>query len=148
MPPPVARKNYDKIPNKLGETVEKVAKASMIQASVEVKENEITDIGILYDGTWQKRGYSSLNGVGTAISITTVKVLDCEVLSRHCKSCTIHYPLKESNPAEYEAGKSQRGMSIKPLGVSSKYGKCCCCVLLFGLSKTFIQRRKLQSTSV
>ena len=26
----------------------------MIQASVEVKENEITDIGISYDGTWQK----------------------------------------------------------------------------------------------
>ena len=49
MPPPVARKNYDKISNKLGEAVEKVAKASMIQASVEFKENEITDIGISYD---------------------------------------------------------------------------------------------------
>ena len=82
-----------KISNKLGEAVEKVAKASMIQASVEVKENEITNIGISYDGTWQKRGYSSF---------TTGKVLDCEVLSGHCKSCTIHYPLRESKPAEYE----------------------------------------------
>ena len=50
----------------------------------------------------KKRGYSSLNGVGTAISITTGNVLDCEVLSRHCKSCTIHYPPRESKPAEYE----------------------------------------------
>ena len=58
MPPSVARKNY-KISNKLGEAVEKVAKACMIQASVDVKENEITDIGISYDGIWQKRGYSS-----------------------------------------------------------------------------------------
>ena len=47
MPPPVAHKN-DKISNKLGEAVETVAKASMIQASVEVKE-EITDIGVSHD---------------------------------------------------------------------------------------------------
>ena len=39
MPIPVARKNYNKISNKLGEAVEKVAKATMIQDSVEVKEN-------------------------------------------------------------------------------------------------------------
>ena len=38
---------------KLGEAVEKVAKASVIQVSVEVKENERTDIYISYDGTWQ-----------------------------------------------------------------------------------------------
>ena len=39
IPPPVACKNYDNISSKLGEAVE-VAKASMIQAAVEIKEKE------------------------------------------------------------------------------------------------------------
>ena len=39
MPPPVARKNYDDISSKFGEAVE-VAKASMIQAAVEIKEKK------------------------------------------------------------------------------------------------------------
>ena len=52
--------------------------------------------------------------------------LDCEVLSRHCKSCTIHYPLRESKPAAHETWLvSHSVMSTKPSGVSSKYGKCC-----------------------
>ena len=38
-----------------------------------------SDIGVSFDGTWQRPGHSSLNGVGAAIPITTGKVLDCEV---------------------------------------------------------------------
>ena len=77
----------------------------MIQASVEVKQREGNDIGISFDGTWQKRGHSSLKRVAAAISVTTGKVLDVEVLSRHCKSCTEHVRLKETKPDEYEAWK-------------------------------------------
>ncbi|GFY22477.1 uncharacterized protein TNCV_2177381 [Trichonephila clavipes] len=38
------------------------------------------------DGTWQKRGHTSLNGVVTAVSVDTGKVVDAEILSRKC-SC-------------------------------------------------------------
>ena len=93
MPPPVARKNDDNISSKHGEAVE-VAKASMIQAAVEIKERRKSDIGVSFDGTWQRRGYSSLNGVRAAISITSGNVLDCEILSRYCKNCALHVPLK------------------------------------------------------
>ena len=31
--------------------------------------------------------------------------MDCEVLSRYCKNCALHIPLKETNPAVYEAWK-------------------------------------------
>ena len=48
------------------------------------------------------RGYSSCNGVGTAISITTGKILDCEILSRHCENCAIHGNWKEQEPTEYD----------------------------------------------
>ena len=43
-----------------------------------------TDIGLSVDGTRQKRGFSSLNGVVTAISVTNGEVPDVETMSRHC----------------------------------------------------------------
>ena len=107
MPPPVTKKNYSKLSDRLGLAVEKVAKTSMIQASVEVKQREGNDIGISFDGTWQKRGHSSLNGVAAAISVSYV-----EVLSRHCKSCTEHVKLKETKPDEYEAWKVTHEKSV------------------------------------
>ena len=56
-----------------------------------------------------KRGHSSLNGVAAAISVTTGKVIDVEVLSRHCKSCSNHVTLKETKPDEYESWKVTHG---------------------------------------
>ena len=40
------------------------------------------------DGTRQRRGHNSHNGVVTAISVTTGKALDVEVLSNYCKGCS------------------------------------------------------------
>ena len=82
MPPPVASKNYNKVADKLGKAAEKVAKVSMLAAAMEVKQTEGSEIGVSFDGTWQRRGHISLNGDGTAISVSTGKVIDCEPLSR------------------------------------------------------------------
>lgn len=55
-----------------------------------VEENEgATDISIAFDGTWQKRGFKSLNGVFTITSVETGKVLDIEVLSKFCRGCSL-----------------------------------------------------------
>lgn len=48
-------------------------------------EDEITDCGISCNGTWQRQGFSSLNGCVMAISMDTGKVVDVEVLSKLCK---------------------------------------------------------------
>ena len=40
----------------------------------------IVDVGISCDGTWQRRGFSSLNGAVVCMSIDTGNVLDVEVL--------------------------------------------------------------------
>ena len=77
----MTRTNYESLSEKLHTATEKVAINSMIQAAVELKEVEGCDVGVSFDGSWQRRGYSSCNGVGTAISITTGKILDCEILS-------------------------------------------------------------------
>ncbi|GFT64536.1 uncharacterized protein TNCV_649351 [Trichonephila clavipes] len=47
---------------------------------------------VAVDGTWQTRGYTSLNGVVTVTSIDTGKVIDVDILSKYCacKNLTFH----------------------------------------------------------
>ncbi|GFU64168.1 uncharacterized protein TNCV_3745361 [Trichonephila clavipes] len=44
-----------------------------------------SDITVTIDGTWQKHGYTSLNGAVIAASFYPGKVLDASILSRFCK---------------------------------------------------------------
>ena len=105
MPPPMAGNTHDALSEKNGDVAMKVAKTSMIHAASELKQSEGSDVGVSVDGSWQRREFSSLNGVITAISINSGKILDCEILSRHCKACAIHAPLKQSEPPTYDAWK-------------------------------------------
>ena len=65
----------------------------MKDAALEVhKQNHVTidnvvDTGVSVDGTWQKRGFTSLNGADAAISIEIGRVLDGEVMTRYCQGC-------------------------------------------------------------
>ncbi|GFW73572.1 hypothetical protein TNCV_1540271 [Trichonephila clavipes] len=43
--------------------------------------------GVSVDGTWQRRGFSSLNGCVSAISVDTGKIIDFETLSQFCRKC-------------------------------------------------------------
>ena len=49
-----------------------------------VTENNILDITVSGDGSWQKRGHSSLNDVVTLVASDTGKCVDYRVLSKHC----------------------------------------------------------------
>ena len=42
------------------------------------------------DGTWQKRGYSSVHGIVNVISMETGKVLNTDVLTQFCQQCSLH----------------------------------------------------------
>ncbi|GFX82364.1 uncharacterized protein TNCV_2870451 [Trichonephila clavipes] len=59
---------------------------SMIEAVREaVDENDgKRDLAVAVDGSWQKRGFSSKNGLVTVTSVDTGKVIDVEVFSKHC----------------------------------------------------------------
>ena len=46
-------------------------------------------IAVSYDGTWHKRGHSSLYGLGLVIDILTGLVVDYELLSRYCPVCSM-----------------------------------------------------------
>ena len=67
-------------------------------AAEEVKEKEqLADIAASFDGSWQKQGLASLNGIISAISITIGKVFDFEVQSKHCKGCKTHENIDKSS---------------------------------------------------
>ena len=47
-----------------------------------------TCITVSFDGTWQKRGHASMLGVAAVIDVVTGLVVDYEVLSMYCHSCS------------------------------------------------------------
>ena len=60
-----------------------------LQEAMERGEEPVLDIAVSYDGTWMKRGFTSLFGVGVAIDILTGLVVDFEVLSKYCHACEL-----------------------------------------------------------
>ncbi|GFU99823.1 uncharacterized protein TNCV_506441 [Trichonephila clavipes] len=68
-----------------------VSKNAMIEAADEVRKlkntSDVAECGVSVDGTWQRRGHSSLNGCVAVLSIDTGKVLDLEVMSKWCRNC-------------------------------------------------------------
>ena len=54
----------------------------------QVTADEVVNTTISNDGTWQKRGFSSRNGVITIIANSTGKCIDYRVKSKTCKACS------------------------------------------------------------
>ncbi|KAG0419846.1 hypothetical protein HPB47_003840 [Ixodes persulcatus] len=90
-------------------TAEKVHEASMAAAHVVMQEaatavraqmsedgeghvnnaDELLDVCVSYDGTWQKRGHTSNFGVGAVIEVNTGLVLDFSVHTKYCHGCNL-----------------------------------------------------------
>ena len=73
---------------------EKVAQKSVKaikQAYADVGEfpdqEGVLNIGVSFDGSWQRRGHSSHNGIGVVIDLMTGLPVDYEVLSNVCNKC-------------------------------------------------------------
>ena len=95
---PMTKNNYMKVIDSLHDAYINVADESMKTAAAELKEIEQSnDIAASFDGSWQKPGYSSLNGIVSAISVTTGKVLDFEVKSKKCKGCEAHKNMDQAS---------------------------------------------------
>ncbi|GFU72404.1 uncharacterized protein TNCV_933551 [Trichonephila clavipes] len=66
------------------------AKEYSINAAVHeavIANDNNSNIAVAVDGTWHKRGYSSLNGVVCAASVENGNVIDFEALTKYCSSC-------------------------------------------------------------
>lgn len=63
--------------------------------------DEIVYVAVSCDGTWQERGFQSLNSVFAALTIDTGKVLDVEAMSRTCKPCCLKARHKDQYLVSY-----------------------------------------------
>ena len=63
-------------------SMKKAADEEHIAAGVQLEET--VECNAMFDGTWRKRGFSSLQGGVTVISALTGKCLDYETLNKSC----------------------------------------------------------------
>ena len=98
--------------NRLNVVTKEVANKTMKDASEgppskskDANDGTVIDAAVSCDSSWQKRAYSSLNGVVTVISMDNGKILDIEQMTRTCKSYLLHEKLKTSNPKRLEEWK-------------------------------------------
>ncbi|GFT86935.1 uncharacterized protein NPIL_283961, partial [Nephila pilipes] len=103
-PPPAKFERYNDI---LLRSLIKVSNESMRNAVEDTvkKNNSNRDITAAFDGSWQKRGHTSLNGVVSATCLETGKVLDFECLSKYCFKC------KNKNNKDHTCEKNFEGFS-------------------------------------
>ena len=90
MPPPPKPSAYLACNDALSIAAKTVATDVMRDAGKELhhdSDSEVVQCGVSCDGTWQRRGYSSLNGCVTTISMETGKCLDVEILCKVCHTC-------------------------------------------------------------
>ena len=68
------------------EIIQKKAVSEEIEAN-SAAGNELTHLSVSGDGSWKKRGFSSLFGLVSLIGKYTVKILDLIVKSSYCQAC-------------------------------------------------------------
>ena len=114
MPPSYSHSNYDETVKELLGPYEDALNESMLEAAANVKsqattvtqeqDEEVTesednqtlvhessanvyDCDVSVDGSWQRRGYASLNSIVSAMEWVSDKVVDIDVVTKDCRSC-------------------------------------------------------------
>ena len=89
LPQPVLHSNYDNINKILSNACETVAENSMMEAVTEEFTKTANDNLIVSgDGSWRRRGFSSLQGISSVIGLNTGKVIDVSIKSSFCRACS------------------------------------------------------------
>ena len=63
----------------------------------QTQENEVIDCDVSLDGSWQRRGYASLNGFVSCIERCNDKVVDLDIMTKDCKACKL-WQGRENDP--------------------------------------------------
>jgi hypothetical protein len=105
LPRPIFQGCYDHAVNIILIATKAVRDCSMKKAAEDEKkkseENGLhTGITVSGDGSWRKRGFSSLFGITSLIGWFTGKIVDIEVKSKYCKAC--EYWKNKLDTAKYE----------------------------------------------
>ena len=114
MPGPVTECNFRRHQKALLQASSPVAERSMNAAAAEVRQFQTNETGVehqtgcavTFDGTWMRRGFSSLFGEISCISWDTGRVVDADVLSKFCQGCSLA-------KSRFEQGKMTHGQYVE-----------------------------------
>ncbi|GFV49484.1 uncharacterized protein TNCV_4544671 [Trichonephila clavipes] len=128
--PRLSKTAYTNHENKLMSVISEVSELSMQKAASELlvlhpTKNKILECGIYVDGTWQRRGYSSMNGCVAALSVDTGKVVDIEIMSSYFPTCRNISKMPRSIASETFAADHvcHRNFQGNYISVKDTYGK-------------------------
>ena len=111
--------NYKNISLKVKESAKRVAEKSISMAASKLGgAADSADVGVSVDRTWQRKGFTSLNGFITAISIDSGKVFDTAILSKSCKGCTRMQTIKAKDSHAYDKWNAAHKCSLNYKGSS------------------------------
>jgi len=114
MPEPMSQSSYDNINSSLHTAYCQSSQESMKTAADKIRgANDIGEATVSGDAAWQRRGYSSLNGVTALVS--EGNVVDTQVLTKRCKACE-RWNRKNNDSAEYKEWKSTHDCPINHEG--------------------------------
>ena len=101
MLPPVSQRAYTTQNQKLFVASDDVREVSFADNAAELRkdvpEDQVLDITVTCDGTLARRGFQALYGIVVVVSWKSGKVVDVEVLSKHCQACATHYEMNTSS---------------------------------------------------
>ncbi|GFV56704.1 uncharacterized protein TNCV_4505801 [Trichonephila clavipes] len=84
-PPPAKFERHNSLFLNVLKTISEDSMNAAVHEAVIANDNN-SNIAVAVDGTWHKRGYSSLNGVVCATSVENEKVTNFEALTKYCSS--------------------------------------------------------------
>lgn len=84
--------------DQLMERARKEVREKYIEIDNKNASANVINIAVSFDGTWQRRGHTSLYGVACVIDVQTGFVLDYEVLSKYCQACKVNQDLGVNTP--------------------------------------------------
>ena len=116
MPKLITQNNYNKIVTTIVYSVKDVAEETFQDAATEIRikksaaSDQVLDMGVSNNGSWQRRGYSSMNGFVATISLDVGKILDIEPMIRLCKCCNNPDPIQFAQwKASHTCHRNQNG---------------------------------------
>ena len=98
LPPPMHHKTWQFRKQDLNSSATRAADKHLQEAAAEIRKayadlhieadaDGVLDLLVSMDGSWQKRGWSSHNGIAVVVELHTGLIIDYEVLSNYCVGC-------------------------------------------------------------
>lgn len=142
LPKPMHLKTYQGIAKNIHQAAMKAVEintnevAELVRKEYEdnclANSDEKTNIAISFDGTWHKRGHTSLFGVGIAIDLVTGFALDFDCKSKYCHACEIGPKPSDNNYNEWK--NSHKESCQKNFDGSSNAMEAAAAATIFGRS--------------